>query len=57
MVERIRGLVEIVTAWLNRPQVRVDLLPNRGYPGDEVTIEVFQGPFEVIESPYPDDGC
>lgn len=57
MVERIKGLVEIATAWLNKPQVKVDLLPNKGYPGDEVTIDVFHGPFEVLDSPYPEDGC
>lgn len=43
--------------WLDRPRVRVDLLPNHGYPGDEVTIDVFHGPFQVLDSPYPDDGC
>ena len=43
--------------WLDQPRVRIDCLPNRGYPADEITIDVFQGPFEVLDSPYPEDGC
>jgi len=58
MRERIKGLVELVMGWLNRPRARIDLIPaNRGYPADEVTIDVFRGPFEVLDSPYPEDGC